>query len=349
VSGSTGPVGGPGSDNWISGLEPESSLTRTNTTQALAAAISDYLNVSADGLLPALAPPVRGGLSLESLVQALGNEERKTAVKTGLATLEDRKKEIAENNAKKHQEIKTRLEKMEKKDVASKFLKAFKIIGIVLGAIAGVAATVAGVLTANPLLVVGGIITCVMALDSILSEVTDGKISINNGMYQLAKKCGGSDNAAKWVGLVTTVLLQLTGSILTGLGAMGVGSAAAKAATTATEVAVAATKELVDKVSKVGNLVTSILQGLNTAAAAGTSIYVASLEKDIGYSLANTKELNAILEKLKAAMELEKDLLEAVLKKYRDLTEKTTDIINDNNEAQTAVLSGGDFASPSMA
>jgi hypothetical protein len=349
VSGSTGPVGGPGSDNWISGLEPESSLTSTNTNQALAAAISDYLNVSKDGLLPTLAPPVRGGLSLESLVQALGNEERKTALKTGMATLEDRKKEIAETNEKKHKEIQARVEQMEKKGLASKFLKAFKIIGIVLGAIAGVAAIVAGALTANPVLVAGGIILSVMAADSILSEVTDGKISINNGMYLLAKKCGGSDNAAKWVGLITTLVLQLTGSILTGVGAMGVGSAAAKATATATEVAVTATKELVDKVSKVGNLVTSIMQGLNSVGTAATGIYVGSLEKDIGYSLANTKELNAILEKLKAAMELEKDLLEAILKKYQSLVEKTTDIINANNEAQTAVLTGEAFSSPSMA
>jgi hypothetical protein len=317
----------------------------------MAAAISDYLGVSEGGQLPTLPSPFRGGLSLESLIVALGAEERKSAVTTGLDTLEIRKKEMEENQEKRLKEMQTRLEKMEKKNVASKFLKAFKYIGIVLGAVAGVATFFAGIATANPVLAAGGFIMAIMAADSILTEATDGKICINNAMYLLAKKCGGSETAAKWTGIITTLVIQLVGCVLTfGAGVFGWGSkAAVQGASAATEAATTATKSTFDKVTKVSTLVASGLQGLISIGTAGTGLYVASLEKAIGYSLANTKELNAILEKVKAAMEVERDLLEAVLKKNQSLVEKTTEIIKANNEAQTAVLTGGAFSSPSMA
>lgn len=85
-------------------------------------------------------------LSLDTLLNAIGDDVRRQACRDGVASLELKADQQAEINEKELQEIADRLEEMKKKSVLNGFLKAFKIIGAIVGAIASVASIVAGAL-----------------------------------------------------------------------------------------------------------------------------------------------------------------------------------------------------------
>ncbi len=302
--------------------------------------LDSWLDLPPGNQLPTLPPSGRmlGGLSLETLVAALNNEERKTATKTGLETLEAKAQERQEANQKRLDELIERLEKMRARGPLEIFLKIFKIIALVVSAIASVATIAAGAVTGNPLLVAAGVFMAAMVLDSIIGEATDGKVSIAAGVTALAKACGAGDEAAKWIGFGVTIGLAVIGA------ALSFGSGFASSASKLSAEAATMAMRIVLTSSRVANFAGGVLALGTGAGAVGEAV----LDYQTQQSHVRTKELEAILQRLQTAIENEQDFLEIIMKKYQDLMGKVTDIVKDNNEAQTQILSG-DFSAPPMA
>jgi hypothetical protein len=279
--------------------------------------------------LPLLATPLNSNLPLEQLVKALGLEGRNIELKNGREAIESKGKERQEEIAKEIEQIQKQLEAMAKQKKLSPFMKAFKWIGMIVSAIAAVATIAAGVLTANPLLVAGGVILAVMAVNSIVSEATDGKYSISAGVAEIAKKCGASDETAQWIGMGVEIGIMIVGTVMT-LGA-GSGSIAAGAASKAINIA--------SKVITVISAGVSVAQGGLTIA---NSVY----QYDADMAKALQKEIQAILERIQEALETETKFLEVVMERAQKLNEQVGELIKINNEAQTAVTTGQTTQAP---
>ena len=85
-----------------------------------------------------------GGLSLETLLDAVGFEQRRTETRAGISSLEARAQERAEANEEKIKSIQEQLEKSKSQGFLDGLLKAFKYIGMALAAIGSVAMIAAG-------------------------------------------------------------------------------------------------------------------------------------------------------------------------------------------------------------
>ncbi|MDR1111012.1 MAG: type III secretion system translocon subunit SctE [Deltaproteobacteria bacterium] len=305
--------------------------------------INNYLNVSGDASKPTLAPPVRGGLSLEVLAKALGNEEREVSVKNGLSTLEDRKKAIKENFEKKMDEIKERMEKLEEQNNLSPFMKIFKWVGVVMGAVAAVATTAIGIATGNLVLVVAGLTMAALAIDSIVSTASDGEYSLAVGISKGLQEAGVSEKDANMAGQFIIMGIGLVAACATlGVGMFGWGSGAANTATTVAGMTMT-------EIGQAASTLATGVSGVNMILTGSFGIYNAVLQDDIAQTFANTKDLEAILAKIQAAMEVEKGFLEAVMKKYQAISEKVMGLIQDSSQTQIEILAGDGVSSPTMA
>ena len=302
-----------------------------------------------NALIPLLPAPKVGGLSLESLVQAVGMEERQTATKSGLESLKAKAQERDDANAKKLEEIQKRLEEMRSQGFLQGLLKAFKIIGMILGAIAAVATIAIGALTGNPLLIAAGSIFAAMTINSILSEASGGKISIASGIAELAKACGASEEVAQWIGFGMEMAITIVGCVLSfGGGFAAAGAQAAGTAAKAGETTMQAAK-IADTVGKIVDrtrLVASFASGVNSVGMGVTSGVKAASDYRITKSQAEQKELEAILERIQQAITNEQDFMEAIMKRSQELLGDVGEIVQNNSETQTKLLTN---ASPSMA
>ncbi len=287
--------------------------------------------------LPVLSAPT-SSLSLDTLLSAIGDEVRRQSCKSGVESLEVKAEQQKEINDKELQQIADRLEEMRKKSTLNGFMKAFQIIGMIVGAIASAASIVAGALTGNPLLIAAGVIGMTMTVDSVVSMASDGKYSIAAGFTELGKKMGMSDEAAQWFGFGMNMGIMLV-SVGVSFGA-GFASSASSAAQLSSE----AVKKAVDVTSmaaKVSNIASGVL---TTATGAGT-IAGAVFDYNIASSQADSKELEAILERLREAIEMDRKLVEAEMERANSLMEQVRDIVGDCVNAQAAILTGA----PSMA
>jgi hypothetical protein len=290
--------------------------------------------VSGNSDLPSLALPKVGGLALEQLMQAVGLVDRHNAVVAGRDALEAKGKERSEANAKALEEIQKRLEDMRAKEKLSPFLKAFKFIGMIVGAIASAATIALGAVTGNPLLVAAGVVMAVMTVNSIVSEASDGKYSIAAGVAELAKKCGASEETAQWIGFGVEIGITVVGCVMS-LGA-GASSAAAKGIESAAKASEIASKvtQIAANVSKAS----TALNALNTVGQGVTSGVDAYYSYKITTSQADQKQFDAIIERITQSMEMESDFMETIMKRAEELLETVTDIVKGNTEAQTAIL-----------
>lgn len=287
--------------------------------------------------LPVLSAPT-SSLSLETLLSAIGDEVRRQSCKSGVESLEIKAEQQKEVNDKELQEIADRLEEMRKKSVLNGFMKVFQVIGMVVGAIASVASIAAGALTGNPLLIAAGVVGMTMTVDSALSMASDGKYSIAAGFTELGKKMGMSDEAAQWFGFGMNMGIMLV-SIGVSFGA-GFGSSASSAAQLSSE----AVKKAVDVTSmaaKISNIASGIL---TTATGAGT-IAGAVFDYNIASSQADSKLLEAILERLRESIEMDRAMVEAEMERASELMSQVRDIVGDCVDTQAAILTGA----PSMA
>lgn len=287
--------------------------------------------------LPVLSVPT-SSLSLDTLMSAIGDEVRRQSCKSGVESLETKAAQQKEINEKELQEIADRLEEMRKKSVLNGFMKIFQVIGMIVGAIASVASIAAGAITGNPLLIAAGVIGLTMTVDSVLSMASDGKYSIAAGFTELGKKCGMSDEAAQWFGFGMNMAVMLV-SIGVSFGA-GFGSSAGKAVELSSE----AVKKAAD-ITVMASRITNVASGVLTTATGAGTVAGAVFDYNIANSQADSKELEAILERLREAIEMERALVKAEMERASELMGKVREIVGDCVETQGAVLAGA----PSMA
>lgn len=291
---------------------------------------SESASVASD--LPTLAPPTAGGLSLETLAQMISNETRTQATKDGVASLEAKGEERAEANQKKLEEIMDRLDSMKSKGVLDIFKEIFSWVGMIVGAIASAATVAAGMLTGNPLLIAGGAVMCVMSLNSIVSKATDGEVSISAGISAGLQAAGVSEDIANIVGLVSELVITAVGIGLT----MGASSAAAKSSA----------KQSLSKIADIALKAANITSGVAQMGSGATNIAGSVYDYRISTSYADTKDLEAILERIQQAQDIELDFLKGVMERAEKMVEDVNNIVEECNQAQTAVLTN---VAPNMA
>jgi hypothetical protein len=295
---------------------------------------TNYQNLLSDVIneLPNLVTPLMAaGISLEVLIEAIQAEERKTGVLAASESLKAKSEARKETNDKALAEIKERLETMAKQKSLSPFLKAFKILGMVLGGIAAIATTVVGAITGNPLLVAAGVLMAALVVDSVVSAASDGKYSISAGVTALAEKCGASPEAAKWIALGVQLAL-IVATVVLSFGAAG-GSSAASGASS---IAKSALHVLVK-----AQQAASVANGLVAIGSGACQIAAASFDYQTTNSHARTKEFEAILARLKESTESEEDFLKFLLENIQILLAKVSEIVKESNAAQLRILSGG--------
>ena len=309
--------------------------------------------------LPTLPPSSSSSFSLESLLTAIGNEGRRLSCQEGLNSLEAKAKDQKETNAEELKELQKQIDEMAKKKVLDGFLKAFQIIGTIVGAIASVASIVAGAITGNPLLVAAGVMGMIATVDSVVSLASDGKYSMVAGFTELGKAMGMSDEDAAWFGMSMQIVFMVA-TIAVSLGA-GLSNAAGSAASTAgsaastagsaASTAAAATDAVSKTIDKTLNVfltaqkIANIANAALTTATGAATVAGAVIDYDVAQTKINMKELEAILERIQAAMDMEKALIESKIERANSLMESVSDIVDNCNETQTAIL----VSSPTLA
>lgn len=331
--------------NTLSGLNATSGTEGTEKNQKTSGSDSTMPQAQAEELQKLLSelglpeiPLSSCPLSLDTLLGAIGDDVRRQACRDGVNSLELKAEQQAEVNEKELQEIADRLEEMKKKSVLNGFLKAFKIIGAIVGAIASVASIAAGALTGNPLLVVAGAAGLVMTVDSVVSLASDGKYSIAAGFTELGKKMGMSDETAQWFGFSMNMAIMLA-SVALSFGAGFASSAGSIANISSQSVQKAA------EVTSMASKLTNIASGTVNVATGSATIAGAVIDYNISSSQANSKELEAILERLREAIKMDQELVEAEMERANNLMAQVREIVGECAEAQSAILG----AAPTLA
>lgn len=312
--------------------------------------------------LPTLPLPKVGGLSLETLVQALGMEERATAARNGVASIKAKAAEREKTSAERIETIKKNIETMEAKKTASSVFKVFKAIGAILGAVAAVATTAVGIALGNPLLIAGGALLTLSAASNIASVFSDGKYSIATGVAAFAKNvCGASDKVAQIIGMATELSITIAGCVLSFAGASG----AINAAQAASAKAPGALLNVVDSSGKavaaagggyafsgskfllaIVPKAAAAIGGVTAAVSAAGEGVNAYYNYKITRSQADLKEFAAILERIQQAIDMDTDFVKALMERNSELAEKVGDVVKENAQAQMTILSG---VGPAMA
>lgn len=273
------------------------------------------------------------GLSIESLVAAIGNTERKQACAEGVDRLERRAEKISENNQLRLEELAKNLEVMKQQETLSPFQKAFQWIGAIVGTIASAATIAVGVMTANPLLITAGVIGAVMAVDGIVSLATDGEVSISAGIAKAAEELGASEDAAQWIAFGVQMAITLTAVGLSfGAAGASLGSSAMNISTS--------TLSTLNKVQAGLQMVS----GLNTIASGATTIASTIFSYQAAEIEATVVDIQAILDKIKMAQEFEEAMIKAEMERSNDLLTTVDDIVDEANATAMTIMG----SSPSM-
>ena len=179
---------------------------------------------------------------------------------------------------------------------------------------------------------------------SIMEEASGGKAGFSPAFIigKIMEACGASDTAIQWtkfaVDLATTIVLA---ACTFGAGAAG---AAGKAAQTATK-AVSDTAQTIQKAASWTARVATMAGGANTIAQSATTIASAVNEKDISFLQAQQKRLQAILERIAMANELDVEHIKEMMRRSEQTLQTVSDIVQESVQANVAILSGN----PAMA
>ncbi len=277
-----------------------------------------------------------GSLSLESLLEALNFNDRKQAVREGLDSIEARGKDRLEANQEKLEQIQENLEKSRSKSILDVFSKAFKWIGIALGAIAAIASIAIGVVGlaaggSGAALIAGGLVMLTMTVNSIVSEATDGEVSIAVGISKLCEKMGISEEASKWIGFACEIAITIVGVALS----LGAGSGSLASASAQTIGKIAATTA---RVATAGAAIVSIGSG-------ATTIANAAYDYQIAENQAFLKEIEAILQRIQMADDKDLDYIKSIMQQSEELMQAVNELVAAKGETNTAIQT----AAPIMA
>lgn len=292
---------------------------------------------SATSSLPDLPAPT-GPLDLNNLLKALAFETRKQACKDGVNSLEGRSKDQEKLGIEQLEELSKQIAAMEKKDFWGGILKIFQWIGAAIGVIAAVASLAVGIATANPALITAGIIGSIMAVESIVSQATDGKVSLLNGITELLKVCGVDEEAAQIAGMAIQMAIMVAAI------AVSVVSAVKQVGSKAVELSSKLSEQIFNIAMKsqlVLNITSAALAGVQGSLGIANAIFQNEAEK----TKANTKELEALMEQVRMAFENEQTLLKNEMERVSTLLEKVSELVRNCNNTQTKIVS----TAPAMA
>lgn len=275
--------------------------------------------------MPLLVSP-RGGLSLENLLAAIGDEVRRQTVRDSANGLELKAEQQKEINDKELKELQEQLEKMKSQEVLDIFKKIFQGIGIALAAVAAGLACATG----NPLLIAGAVIGMALAVDSIASLASDGK-------YSLATGFGTDSEAGKIVSQVFMGLLMVANIACNITGAVKMSADIAKGAVDI------ATKAMT--ITAKGSTISNIASGINSVGTGATTIGTAVIQYQVENSKANIKDLEAILQRLREAMDIEKSLMQSEMERANELLSDVKELVDGAIKTQSTILT----ATPQMA
>lgn len=256
-------------------------------------------------------------LSTDALMTLLGAEERETTVKTGVASLQANADEIKANNEERIQNLREQIEKAEKEKLANAFKKAFSWISTIISAVVAVASVVAGVVTANPLLIAGGVCLAVSAVDQAV-QLGTGKSMFTH----LAEKCGADEKTAGYIGVAIGITVGIAGAILSGAGTIQIANT-------------------LSNVAKSFNYATQIISGI-ASVGSGVSSIASGIYSYQGTNLkASNKDLEAILAKLQMLQSTEIEHMQEIMEKCSSMVETVNDIVKENCQTLNKVVTGG--------
>ncbi len=257
-------------------------------------------------------------LSTDALLSLLGAEERKVSVETGMASLKADADEIKSANEERIANLEKQVKEAEKAKVANVFKKIFSWISTIVQAVVAVATVVAGAMTGNPLLIIGGALMAVSAVDQIVGEAT-GKTMFTH----FAKACGASDDVAAYVGMGMGLFVGIAGAICTGAGAV---KGAVQAANT--------TMKAIKYVTLAGDAISGVSQMGQGAATIAGGVF----QKRATDISASNKDLEALLAKLRMIQDMDLEHLSSIMEKFSNMSEQVNDIIANNNATIKAVV-----------
>ena len=290
--------------------------------------------------LPELPLSMRG-VSVDTLLQAVADEQRRNGVQSAVDNIEVQGDQMAAEGEKRLEEIKKQLDELKNQSWWDKFCKAFQILGAIFGAIASVATIAVGACTGNVGLIVAGTIGLLATTDSIVSLASDGKYSLAAGFTELGKAMGMSDEVAQWFGFGMNLAVMLTTIVVS----FGAGSAASssKVVQSVSEMTGNAAKAMnaMGKVASVGN----IAQGVTGIGTAVTSAGLAVSNYNLAHIEANKVDIDAVLEQLRNNIKMSQELIEEELKASDQLMADVKEILEDCSQTATAILT----ANPSAA
>ena len=269
-------------------------------------------------------------LSSEAIMSMLGFEERKSAVDSGMSEIETKRQQRAEINEERIENLKEQAEKAEKSGLLDQIKQVFSYIGMALSAIASIASIAAGVITGNPLLIAGGALMLLSTTEQIMSAATDGEISLANGFAQAAKATGGNEQAARIAGMVTSVLIGLTGAIMSGGASMG--AAASQAGNIA--------NSTITQAANTATTVTSIASGVANVGTGAVTIAKSVYDYELTNLKADMSDLQAILLRIQQAGDADTEQLKHIMEKSQQITEGVKALLDDCNQSLGAVLTG---------
>lgn len=286
--------------------------------------------------LPSLPPSklaAGGSIALDILLDAIGEKVRQSETKAGIATVKANAASREAANQEKLKKIEEQIEKLESKSVWDKIANVFKWIGMAVAAI-GCAAMIAtgvgsGVGVAG--LVLLGTMVANEVLDTVGQAVNGEGWGLTSLLGKAVEKIFDSKEAGMWVKFGLDIALSVAAIICT-CGA-GASSAAGNTASTLQKVAGIVTKA------------SSVAKGITGVAGAGANIASAVYTKDIEYSKADQKRLQAILEQIQMINELVTKHMKQVIEDSQKIAETVNDIVKENAAAQTAILTNGGGAS----
>lgn len=318
-----------------SGISQIDSLLETITAKAKESCKSlpdiQLLNsLTKDSGLPELDAPKASfsgsaimNMSQEAMEAIMNMAEREMALDSGKTAIKARAERRKTVNEQRVNDLKEQVEKAEKSSFWDKLVGVFKAIGSIVGIIVGAVAMVAAVSTGNVVMGIGAGLLLLSSLDSAVSAISGGKVSIAAGIASIDK-----DSAvAKWIGLGISLAIGITGAIMTGVGA------AQASASLANSLSLTA--------SKVGSAASGFTQVVSGAGGIVSAVY----KNDYENLNADIKKLQAILQRLKAADDSDTEQIKKILEKAQSVADGVKKMVDDCNETMHNLVA----ASPSMA
>jgi hypothetical protein len=292
---------------------------------------------------PVLPAPLTGlpkDLDVEALIKLISEQSRKELTESTIDSIKAKGQRKLDMLKDQIEQIKKQLE--EAKKPTSLLKKIFGWIGVVVSLIVAVAAVVATAGAATPVLVgaciLAGVAVASLA-DQIMQEASGGELSLAKGFSKMLQAFGVDEKTAEIAGMAVIGGIMLVGTIAGAVLTMGAGSGAAISN-------IAKMAKMIKTVAQVAQSALAIVNGSLTIAGA-----VSQYKSDMaGVKL---KELQALLEKLKALTEQEEDFLKVMLEEEQMIVNTVKKIVEGLQETEQAVLSGGEgggaAAAPSMA